>query len=346
LQVINILEEFVRVYVWLGEYIKAVYRFGVSIASILGVIMIIVEGVRIVISAGGEEKVAGYKHIGRICAGLCLAWFSYVILYNINSDLVSFQALKIKSAESSDNYAYDDNSELENKELSKAGEIIKKSKPQLVIDAAEYRECTNNDWEGGKGSNTPCLGSKDGAYDPAKVKACGVMPKKYMVETNCNGKLKNLDGRTASAYVIDGMDVSLCKAVDIAIREGYELRFSSAWRDFDTQARGWCRQAAESGGKHSGSRAAPGYSNHGTGQAIDIFLYKDGKSLTLSNFSSQCSIAPDAIEKIAKIFYEADGANFNRLRKEIWHFEYKGLVDAAHGKFIGYPVECSGKNHS
>lgn len=83
---------------WIGEYVAAVYRFLVNIASILAVVLIIREGALIILSGGGEEKVQGYKNIARILTGLVLAWSSYVLLYNVNASLVSFGPLHIKYA--------------------------------------------------------------------------------------------------------------------------------------------------------------------------------------------------------------------------------------------------------
>ncbi len=84
---------------WIGQYISAVYNFGMVAASILAVIMIILQGVKIVTSGGGEGKTTGYKRITQIVVGLIILWGSYAALYTINPALVSFQALKIKYVE-------------------------------------------------------------------------------------------------------------------------------------------------------------------------------------------------------------------------------------------------------
>ncbi len=81
---------------FIGEYISGVYKFAMVVASVLAVIMIIVQGVRIIMSGGGEEQVHSYQNIFRIVIGLCLVWGSYFILYTINPDLVNFKILKIK----------------------------------------------------------------------------------------------------------------------------------------------------------------------------------------------------------------------------------------------------------
>ncbi len=84
---------------WIGEYVAALYSLAVSIASILAVILVIREGVRIIMSGGGDGKIEGYRNIGRIVAGVILAWSSYVILYNVNANLVSFKPLQVRYAE-------------------------------------------------------------------------------------------------------------------------------------------------------------------------------------------------------------------------------------------------------
>lgn len=80
---------------YIGEYISAIYKISMVLVSIIGVVMIIIVGVKITV-LGGEERVAGFKRIGQIVVGLSIAWGSYAILYNINPDLVNFQALKVQ----------------------------------------------------------------------------------------------------------------------------------------------------------------------------------------------------------------------------------------------------------
>jgi len=81
---------------WIGEYLAAVYKYAMVAASILAVVMIIIEGTKIILSAGGEMKMSGYKRIGQIAIGLVILWGSYAIMYNINPELVNFKALKVK----------------------------------------------------------------------------------------------------------------------------------------------------------------------------------------------------------------------------------------------------------
>lgn len=87
---------------YIGELVAAVYKFGMVVGSIMAAVMIIMSGVRVILSAGGEAKTEGYKRIGQIIVGLVIMWGSYAILYNINPDLVNFKALKIKYIEKKD----------------------------------------------------------------------------------------------------------------------------------------------------------------------------------------------------------------------------------------------------
>ncbi len=86
---------------WLPEYISALYKFSLGIVSIVAVIMIMIQGIKILISGtmGQDQKIEGYKGIGRIVMGLLIAWGSFLILYTINPNLVNFKALKVQYVE-------------------------------------------------------------------------------------------------------------------------------------------------------------------------------------------------------------------------------------------------------
>lgn len=84
---------------WIGEYIKAVYNFAVIVISILAVVMLIVAGAQVIMSAGGPAKATAYKRITQAVIGLFIAWGSYVILYTINPNLTLFKSLQVKFIE-------------------------------------------------------------------------------------------------------------------------------------------------------------------------------------------------------------------------------------------------------
>jgi hypothetical protein len=80
---------------YLGQYIAALYKFGMAAASAIAVVMIIKKGFDIAISPGGEVKQESYQRIGQIIVGLALVWGSYGLLYAINPQLVAFKVLSI-----------------------------------------------------------------------------------------------------------------------------------------------------------------------------------------------------------------------------------------------------------
>lgn len=85
---------------FLGEYIAAAYKYGVVIASIIAVVMIITAGFGWAISGGEPEKINHAKtRIGQAIVGLFLAVGSYTLLYMINPELVKFRSLRIATFE-------------------------------------------------------------------------------------------------------------------------------------------------------------------------------------------------------------------------------------------------------
>jgi len=87
---------------WIGQYITAVYSYSVAMVSIVAVVMLIIQGMAVMTSAGGERKATAYKRIVQIIIGVSIMWTSYFILYSINPDLVEFKALKVRIIETVD----------------------------------------------------------------------------------------------------------------------------------------------------------------------------------------------------------------------------------------------------
>lgn len=81
---------------WIAEFISAIYKLSIALVSIVSVIVIILQGMRIITSGGGEGVSEGYKKISHAVIGLLLAWGSFLILYTINPALVQFNALKVE----------------------------------------------------------------------------------------------------------------------------------------------------------------------------------------------------------------------------------------------------------
>lgn len=82
---------------FLGEYIAAVYKYAVAVASIIAVVMIVVAGFQWTASGGSPDAInEAKKRIVNAVTGLILALGSYTILYTVNPDLVTFKSLKIE----------------------------------------------------------------------------------------------------------------------------------------------------------------------------------------------------------------------------------------------------------
>jgi len=84
---------------YLGEYIRDVYKFLVGIAGIAATIMIAAGGIVWLFSSGNSSRISQAKEmITGAIIGLVLALGSYLILFNINSNLVHFN-LPIKEVD-------------------------------------------------------------------------------------------------------------------------------------------------------------------------------------------------------------------------------------------------------
>lgn len=78
----------------IGEYMTAVYQYGLIFASIVSVVILIRAGFMWMMSGAGDKAHAIEKIAGAII-GLVLGFGSYIILYTLNPDLVAFKSLTI-----------------------------------------------------------------------------------------------------------------------------------------------------------------------------------------------------------------------------------------------------------
>jgi hypothetical protein len=81
---------------WLGEYITWIYNYALKVAGILAAIVMMAGGVMWLISGGDAGKVGQAKEmiIGSI-TGLIILFSSYLLLIQINPDLVNFRPITI-----------------------------------------------------------------------------------------------------------------------------------------------------------------------------------------------------------------------------------------------------------
>ena len=81
---------------FLAEYLAGLYRFLVGLAGLAATVMIIVGGMRWLLAAGDAGKIGAAKTtITSATVGLIIALGSYIILFTLNPELVSFRSLRV-----------------------------------------------------------------------------------------------------------------------------------------------------------------------------------------------------------------------------------------------------------
>lgn len=83
---------------WLGQYVVGLYGYALSIAGILAAIMLMAGGLIWLISAGDASKITQAKDIiiGSI-TGLVILAASFIILTQVNPDLISMKSISVTS---------------------------------------------------------------------------------------------------------------------------------------------------------------------------------------------------------------------------------------------------------
>ncbi len=95
----------------IGEFIQFIYNYGIILASIISVIMIIVAGLQWTMSGGNTSTIdSAKKRIGGAIVGLVIALLSYTILFAINPQLLNLrlpQTWMIKQAKIQGQYCFE-----------------------------------------------------------------------------------------------------------------------------------------------------------------------------------------------------------------------------------------------
>lgn len=76
-------------------YMQAVYRIGIGICFVLGVIMFTWAGIEYILSESMNTKSDAKKRIAAALTGLAIALVSYILLNTINPDILKLQPLGI-----------------------------------------------------------------------------------------------------------------------------------------------------------------------------------------------------------------------------------------------------------
>lgn len=298
---------------WLAQYVGGVYTFLLSIAGMVAAVMMIIGGFQYVTSGGDKTRIsAGKQRIVNALSGLVLAFSSYVILYTINPNLVSFEGLKITGVETelvSDAV----NGENENNliaatqattEGAPTGGGPSGSAPSPICrnEADCQKYCSKCD---SKSCDASVPTVSPGMASPSDVQ---VIPNDI---PGVNGYGKKTSRETIALLRVVG---------PMFARDGFKLAIGSGYRDLHGQLVLACNSWKANDGKQEGGFiATPGASFHGVGYAIDVQLWKDGQRVTLSGDSKgQQQEDPAEAKYLAATMLKA---GFRRLNNEIWHFE-------------------------
>lgn len=81
---------------WIAEYVAAVYKYAIGIVGILAAVVLMIGGIIWLTAGGSATRVGEAKSwIGASLTGLLIALCSYMILYQINPDLVNLKPIKV-----------------------------------------------------------------------------------------------------------------------------------------------------------------------------------------------------------------------------------------------------------
>ncbi len=81
---------------WIGQYISSIYKYAIGIVGILAAVVLMIGGVMWIVAGGNATMIGEAKlWIGASLTGLIIALCSYVILYQVNPELVNFKSLKL-----------------------------------------------------------------------------------------------------------------------------------------------------------------------------------------------------------------------------------------------------------
>lgn len=83
---------------WLAQYVSAIYKYALGIASIMAVVAVMVGGIMYLTSAGSAGRIDEAKKIifGAI-SGLVIIIFSYVLLNLVNPELVKLTPIRVEA---------------------------------------------------------------------------------------------------------------------------------------------------------------------------------------------------------------------------------------------------------
>lgn len=313
---------------WIQELITVLYKFGIAIVSIVAVVIIIIQGLRVITSAGGEAKNEAYKKILQSIIGLFIAWGSYAILYNINPALVQFNALKVKVIEGIP-------ADFGTTEL--APTLGTNAPSQVVVGGSLVKFCT--DLESCKVACTSWHCGTNVSTDNCDLttmprEGAGIIPLSDLTPSSRWPRMRNIDFGSdlqASQLVINGLteaDAYLSNSSKPNGGKGYRIKINNCWRDWRKDAARECGYILQNIDPNVKGLAWPGANPHSSGQACDLALYnQNNKPMTepSGNLVLQGCDKWHSGSKILDEILTDPSVGGRRLVFEQWHYEWGNI---------------------
>lgn len=123
---------------------------------------------------------------------------------------------------------------------------------------------------------------------------------------------------------------------DVLENDGVDIELDSAYRSVEKQQKVWDEFLEEKGEEYTKSHVAvPGYSEHHTGLAIDLYLVIDGKDVYENDEMMKHQDLWDKVHaKLADygfiLHYAEDKVDITGYDYEPWHIRYVGSPEVAH----------------
>ncbi len=294
----------------LGTYLGVIFKVILGIIGVLAVVMIIVGGVQYMTTDAIGGKESGKETIGNAIAGLVLALSSWLILNTINPDLVSFK-LNIKEV-GVQGVTLGTPEAIYEQTGSEAGGTKLCSSTQTCQQVCNTY-CTN--------SGTSCNYTEQGQPSEKEIQ-----------------NIPNVSAQGSNVRITSTTETGLKKfknSVDSLLSSGnlnqgsYTLQVASGYRTISRQLELACPNLD----KVPTQVAYPGASPHGTGVAVDVWLYKNGAKMDLCNVENS--------KTLDKIMTES---GFVRYTKEAWHYEYGVATSSLRCTYPNCPIAdyCQG----
>ncbi len=286
---------------FLAQYISAGYRYLIGVGVIAAIIMVMYGGFRYMVGSAMGDVKRGKKIILDAVLGLVLILSAYLILQTVNPATLNLDAVRVPLV------------------------------GQEEADQGDVQEQPQAEPESG-----PCTESGAGCSDE---KTCTALCKDPSLRPKCSPNVADptlvkvipntpgIDNRGSTKFLTDLMP-KIKTASEAANAKGYTLMFLTPFSGYRPLIEQWntaCRAINAGKGKRVWGKgntiAKPGGSNHGRGRAIDINLMR-GTTILVPSGDPCIQNNSKYKEPSTELTNIMVGAGWQRLKTEMWHFEY------------------------